>query len=228
MRAGELFGVAEGAMRVAISRMVRGGELIADEGWYRLAGSLLERQARQAEGRHPALRRWSGAWSMAVVQAEARAASARTELRTAMRALHYAEHREGVWLRPDNLDPERLPDARAVRDAQCEPFEARPRTAAAELAGRLWDLEAWAARATALLEAMAHTGARLAGAEVDALAPGWELSAAVLRHLLADPLLPVELLPRAWPGPDLRAAYDRYDDGFKRLWRAAFVDGVTG
>src|SRR5829696_4222613 len=60
VRAGELFGVAEGATRVAISRMVRAGELVARDGWYELAGALLARQARQAEGRHPVLRAWSG------------------------------------------------------------------------------------------------------------------------------------------------------------------------
>ena len=38
----------------------------------------------------------------------------------------------------------------------------------------------------------------------DELAPGFELSAAVLRHLQADPLLPAELLPAGlarWAAP---------------------------
>ena len=33
----------------------------------------------------------------------------------------------------------------------------------------------------------------------------------MLRHFVADPLLPRELLPRRWPGDALRADYDRYD-----------------
>ncbi|MYX45422.1 PaaX domain-containing protein, C- domain protein, partial [Streptomyces sp. SID89] len=34
--------------------------------------------------------------------------------------------------------------------------------------------------------------------------------AAVVRHLLADPVLPAPLLPGRWPGPELRAAYTGY------------------
>jgi phenylacetic acid degradation operon negative regulatory protein len=225
VRAGELFGITEGTTRVALSRMVRAGELEADDGWYRLAGPLLNRRARQAEGRHPSLRAWSGEWCAEVVRAERRAATARTDLRAAMRSLRYEEQREGVWLRPDNLDPERLPEARAVRDEQCERFTARPRDLeAGALARQLWDLDGWAADARRFLTAMDTSHARLERNDVDALAPGWELSAAVLRHLLADPLLPAELQPKRWPGDELRTAYDTYDSGFKRLWRRAFAD----
>jgi phenylacetic acid degradation operon negative regulatory protein len=75
------------------------------------------------------------------------------------------------------------------------------------LAHELWDLSAWSERAGALLRelrARAPDGP-------DALAPGFELSAAVLRHLQADPLLPPELLPAGWPGASLRAVYDEWD-----------------
>ena len=44
------------------------------------------------------------------------------------------------------------------------------------------------------------------------------LSAAVLRHLQADPLLPDALLPGDWPGPGLRDAYEAYDADFKASW----------
>src|SRR5262245_19755609 len=87
VRAGELFGVSEGTTRVALSRMVRAGELEADDGWYRLAGPLLNRQARHAEGRHPSLRPWTGEWCTEVVRAERRPADARNDLRAAMRGL---------------------------------------------------------------------------------------------------------------------------------------------
>jgi phenylacetic acid degradation operon negative regulatory protein len=228
VRAGELFGIPEGTIRVALSRMVRSGELVADDGWYRLSGPLLERQARQAEGRHPMLRRWEGDWAVELVRAERRDPNARLDLRAAMRALRYAERREGVWLRPSNLDPDRLPDARAVRDAQCETFEARPLTVDAErLVRQLWELDGWAQLARELLGAMDDSRRRLDDGAVSALAPGWELSAAVLRHLLADPLLPAELLPDAWPGDDLRRTYDGYDTSFKQLWRVAFVEAAT-
>ena len=54
----ELFGVAGGTMRTALSRMVAAGELEAADGRYRLAGRLLERQRAQDIGRsQPAERR---------------------------------------------------------------------------------------------------------------------------------------------------------------------------
>lgn len=231
VRAGELFGIAEGTIRVALSRMVAAGELETDDGWYRLVGdALLDRQARQAEGRHPVLRPWSGEWLLWVVEPARRSAADRTELRGAFRGLRVAELREGVWTRPDNLDPARQPHLRSVVDGQCRSFVGRPVTDAAgsdagTLAAELWDLGGWAGEARRLIGALAPLGRRLDAGDVDALAPGWELSASVLRHLLADPLLPPELVPPDWPGDDLRAAYDTYDAAFKTCWRDAFVRG---
>jgi phenylacetic acid degradation operon negative regulatory protein len=49
------------------------------------------------------------------------------------------------------------------------------------------------------------------------LAPGFELSASVLRHLQADPLLPDELLPAGWPGAGLREQYDGWDAGYRSV-----------
>jgi phenylacetic acid degradation operon negative regulatory protein len=48
------------------------------------------------------------------------------------------------------------------------------------------------------------------------------VSAAVLRHFQADPLLPEELLPREWPGTALRAEYDRFDDAYRAVLRDWF------
>ena len=59
----------------------------------------------------------------------------------------------------------------------------------------------------------------LAPDNAGALAPGFELSAAVLRHLQADPLLPEELLPDAWPGTHLRHEYDRWDTRYRATLR---------
>ena len=52
VRLAELFGIAEGTTRVALSRMVAAGELEVDDGRYRLVGpALLARQATQEHGR---------------------------------------------------------------------------------------------------------------------------------------------------------------------------------
>lgn len=222
VRSGELFGISEGATRVAISRMLAAGELEADDGSYRLAGHLLTRHARQLQSRSAHQEPWEGRWIMAVVGAERRSAADRAGLREAMRRLKLAELREGVWLRPDNLDPDRSPTDTATARAQCRFFSVEPLDRSDELAQSLWDLSAWAATAEELRQGMRRWLGPLERGETDALAPGFELSAAVLRHMLADPLLPAELLPSDWPGTDLRADYDRYDRAFKALWRDWF------
>ena len=79
------------------------------------------------------------------------------------------------------------------------------------LAHRLWDLAAWAERAGELLDRL-HV---LTPDGPEALAPGFELSAAVLRHLQADPLLPAPLQPADWPGSRLRETYDDWDARYR-------------
>jgi phenylacetic acid degradation operon negative regulatory protein len=93
-------------------------------------------------------------------------------------------------------------------------MKARPADAR-RLARRLWDLEGWAQRAEDLRRGL---DAR-APDRPDALAPGFELSAAVLRHLQGDPLLPPELLPADWPGGALRATYDAWDARYRATLR---------
>jgi phenylacetic acid degradation operon negative regulatory protein len=152
---------------------------------------------------------------MAVVTADGRGAADRAGLRRAMAALRYANQREGVWMRPDNLPADRLPDARATADAQCSWFSVQPDGDDAALAAALWDLDAWSRRATALRRDMAHLVDRLENDDHTALRPGFVVSAAILRHFQADPLLPAELLDRDWPGARLRADYDRYDAAYR-------------
>lgn len=208
--AGDLFGIAEGTIRTALSRMIASGELAADgDGGYRLnAPRLLERQARQEATTRP----WrSRAWRFAFVSAgERRAAPERSGLRNAMKALRMAELREGVWLRPDNLKQPPLPDAQTAVEAQCLQAVGRPDQDDKALAARLWDLDAWADEAEELRSRLWQ--------EIE-LAPGFVLSAAVLRHLQADPLLPDELLPAHWPGASLRLEYAEWDQAYRALLR---------
>jgi phenylacetic acid degradation operon negative regulatory protein len=105
----------------------------------------------------------------------------------------FGELREGVWLRPDNLEFELDADVRG----RVRVLKARDDTPG-QLAEKLWDLSGWA-----------KTGDRLLS-EMDQAAdvPGrFVVAAAMVRHLLTDPMLPEELLPPQWPGDRLRAAY---------------------
>jgi phenylacetic acid degradation operon negative regulatory protein len=203
-----LLGISEGSARTALSRMAAAGEVEAVDGRYRLTGRLLDRHHRQEAGRHPRPRRWRGDWLLAVVVAERRTAVERAELRAALAGGRLAEWREGVWTRPDNLERPALPAAVA---GHVEWATARP-----EAPPRLWDLDAWAGRGRLLL---ARLETAPLGDPAD-LAPGFVLSAAVVRHLAADPLLPPQLLPPGWPGDDLRRTYDRWD----AAWRALLAD----
>ena len=202
-----LFGISENRARVALSRMVAAGEATTDgAGRYRLAGHLAARQSRQSASRAGTTASYDGTWWIAVVTTAGSAAEVRTARRRALAYARLAELREGVWMRPANVAVP-LPGA---FDADVELMRARPDDASV-LAARLWDLGEWAARAHALLEGL---GA-LAPDGPEALAPGFVLSAAVLRHLQADPLLPTELQPDRWPGARLRATYDDWDTRYR-------------
>jgi phenylacetic acid degradation operon negative regulatory protein len=203
-----LFGINPNRARVALSRMVASGEATTDGlGRYRLAGHLLDRQRRQSASRAGRTGPWSGAWHLVVLISVGDAAEVRSGRRRAFEAARLAELRQGVWTRPDNLalDPGLVADA--------ESFRARPSSEPAALAASLWDLSGWEDRARQLLSDMAARPTR----GPNDLAPGFVLSAAVLRHLLADPLLPPELLPEGWPGTDLRTAYDEFDAGYRAV-----------
>jgi phenylacetic acid degradation operon negative regulatory protein len=225
VRSGELFGISPGTTRVALSRMVAAGELVVDGNAHALAGRLLERQARQQASRAPHRRPWTGEWTLAVVTETRRPVAARADLRAAMGVLRLAEWREGVWLRPENLDEAWADAARSVVTVQCRRFAGRPDPvdgSPQELAARLWDLDGWDRRARHLRGRLAQVVGSLESGDTAALAPGFVLSADVLRHLLADPLLPSELLSPDWSGDGLRADYDRYDRAFKTSWRDWF------
>lgn len=191
-----VFGVKETALRVALTRMVATGDLERSADGYRLSERLQARQRRQDESMRPTVRPWEGGWHVVIVTSIGAGAAERAELRNSLRAARFGELREGVWMRPDNLEPQF--DAsissriRVLQGRDDDPVE---------LASRLWDLSAWAAGGEQLLN------------EIDCapeVPDRFLVAAAIVRHLLADPVLPAELLPAGWPGARLRAAYQHF------------------
>lgn len=209
VRMAGLFGINPNRARVALSRLVASGEATTDgAGRYRLTGHLLARQRRQATSRAGRTGPWSGGWHVVVLTAVGDTADIRGRRRAALTAARLAELRLGVWTRPDNVA---LDADGALEDATC--FVGRPVADAADLATRLWNVADWAGSARAFIDdmqTMAPTGP-------DQLAPGFVLSAAVLRHLQADPLLPAPLLPERWPGAELRRVYDEFDARYRAV-----------
>ncbi len=207
-----LFGINENRARVALSRMATAGEVTTDgSGRYRLAGHLLDRQGRQAGSRRGQTRPWDGAWQMVVVTTAGQSADDRADRRKRLTLARLAEQREGVWVRPDNLDLRPDPGV----DPHVALYSVRPEADPVALAADLWDLDGWTRGAARLREQLAA----LPPAGPDDLARGFVVSAAVLRHLQADPLLPAALLPGGWPGTSLREEYDRWDRRYRGVLR---------
>ncbi|MGH3633060.1 PaaX family transcriptional regulator C-terminal domain-containing protein [Mycobacterium sp.] len=190
------FGIKETTLRVALTRMVSAGDLIHSADGYRLSDRLLARQRRQDDAMLPRVRPWRGYWTTVIVTSVGTDARTRALLRTMLHDKRFGELREGVWMRPDNLglelDAEVRARARIVKVCDDEP---------ADLAGQLWDLSAWARTGHRLLDEMT------AATDVPVR---FVVAAAMVRHLLTDPMLPAELLPADWPGEQLRAAYNDF------------------
>jgi phenylacetic acid degradation operon negative regulatory protein len=219
-----LFGISDGAARTCLWRMVANGELTSDDGTYALAGGLLERRQRVDDASRiddQAAPPWDGTWELAVVSLERRSAADRLALRKAATALHLAELREGVWIRPDNLDRDRLPTLRAVLDRQCVHFHNAATGIPADTVRSLFRIDDWVTDAQSFLRAMRQEIDKEA-VVADDFTYQFALSVAVVRHLQLDPLLPAELIPEAWPGHDLRGTYRRFYTLFNQRLSRAF------
>lgn len=190
------FDIRESTVRVALTRMVAAGDLVRSEDGYRLSDRLLERQRRQDDAINPGRRPWDGRWITLVITRVGSQARVRAALRNTLQRKRFAELREGVWMRPDNVAVE-LGDEVAQRVRVLRASDEQP----AELAARLWDLSGWASAGRDMLTAMA---------EADDGPGRFVAAASIVRHLLTDPVLPDELLPEDWPGKALRAAYEDF------------------
>lgn len=223
-----LFGISPGATRTSLWRMVSDGDLTTDEATYALAGRLLERRQRvdQASRADHTPGEWDQTWELAVVAADRRAAMDRLELRKAASTLHLAEIREGVWTRPDNLDPRRLPRAQAVIDRQCIRYRGATSDISPATVSELFGLESWATTARRLRDAMESElrAAPYDGEDIAAtLSHQFTLSIVIVGHLERDPLLPSPLVPSDWPAEQLRVTYRDFDHTFQQTMRTAMT-----
>jgi phenylacetic acid degradation operon negative regulatory protein len=192
------FGLKESTVRVALTRLVSTGDLVRSADGYRLSDRLLARQRRQDDAMRPHVKPWDGTWTTLVITSVGAEPRTRAALRTTLQQNRFGEIREGVWLRPDNLEValprDVLRRVRMLRSRDDDP---------AELARQLWDLPAWSRTARRLLGEMATASDT----------PGRFVAAAgMVRHLLTDPVLPQELLPGDWPANALRESYFRFAD----------------
>ncbi|NNN21383.1 MAG: PaaX domain-containing protein, C- domain protein [Acidimicrobiales bacterium] len=214
VRTTELFGISEGTTRTALSRMTSAGEISSEDGWYELSAERhLIRQRLQIEGRHGPTKEWlNDFWIQAVVTADRRSATDRAELRAKMSGLHMGELREGVWIRPDNLEFGNL-----LEHLHLTWFKVLPLDSPVDLVSKMWNLKGWDDKAASLIVRLLNQLPKLNAEDKLSMRNGFELSAEVLRHLKSDPLLPQALLPNSWRGDVLRSTYDSFDRAFREL-----------
>jgi phenylacetic acid degradation operon negative regulatory protein len=191
---GVMCDISPPTMRVALSRLVGSGELTVDDGVYTLSPHHLARLRAQHDDIAPRLLPWNGQWETVVIVESGRDAGDRARLRHDLTQARLGELREGVWMRPANLDrpPFGDPHTTTLVSHPQEPDR---------IVESLWDLDAWADRGRALL-----TASRRPDLDAHRLAA----VAALVRHLRTDPALPRELTPPNWPADEMRAAYDDY------------------
>lgn len=221
VRLAGLFAINENRARVALSRMVATGEVSTDgSGRYRLEGDLLAqrtRGTRQCLGRHPTVGR---------TVVDRRDDGPRHERRSPRPAPPSAAHRTPGRTATRRVD---APDERAPRAARRPRRRHRwsaaagPRTTQRDWqACRLWDLDGWSRSRINLVRRLERTPP----SDASVLAPGFVLSASVLRHLQADPLVPTDLLPPRWSGDRLRTVYLEWDEAYREqlaAWHRATV-----
>jgi len=204
-----LFDLTDGAVRTALSRMVANGDLVNDEGTYRLTDRLLARQAQQDAGRSSPPDAWDGTWWTLAVLADRRSMAERRAFRAEVIGTRLGELRPDLWMRPANR-PLRidLPDVMITRGPVVAGDEQR-------LVAQLWDLTALAAESQVHQRALDVTARHLDDGDDRALADAFVVLASAQRFLRVEPQLPVELASDA-TGAALRARYGEVVDRFQQ------------
>lgn len=223
----ELFGRPGGTARTALSRLVAAEDLTFGDGVYCLGPRLVARQALQDAGRKPHHSPWSGEWVTAITTRDQRSVADRRTFRSSMQHHRFGELRPDIWMRPTDqplvgtgdtvsaVPPTPVPDVL---------FTVGPVIGMDDVAltGRLWPLSELDRRAQELLTMLDKGWSGLDGGPLDVLPDAFTTSAAVVRHLLSEPMLPAELQPDTWHADELRTTYDRFEHRLQERLREFF------
>jgi phenylacetic acid degradation operon negative regulatory protein len=214
----ELFGIAGGTMRTALSRMTAAGELEVAEGRYRLAGRLLDRQRAQDVGRRQADHDWDGAWHTVIAADDQRQLADRRRFRSLLADRRFGELRPDIWMRPANL-PVPAPAPQWI--VTTGPVAG---TDPVDLRDGLWDIAALASRGTSLVADIERLRADTDWSDPASIPDVFVASAAVVRYLRDEPLLPPSLTPPHWPAARIRPEYDALERELQTLLRSFLTD----
>ena len=145
--AGEEFGISTATMRVALTRLVQAGDLVADRAVYGLSPRHLERQQAQDREMDPVRREWDGSWETIVVTSTGRDAASRTACDDDCPPAGSACCARASGCVPDNLPRDGSPEPDTPPGLETDDPSG--------LAQQLWDLDLWAAAGRELLDATA-------------------------------------------------------------------------
>lgn len=219
VRAGDLFEIAENNIRVALARLLAGGQVERDErGCYRLGPRSAAVNRRVTEWRRldQRLRDWDGRWlGVHGAPRAGRGAQSRRRER-ALLMLGFQELAPGLAIRPANL----ISRIDEIRDellalglengALVIGIDELPPDTNAVARG-LWDVAGLCDGYRRALEALRASELHLQGlGEEEAMLESYLLGGAVLRELALDPLLPDPIVPSA-ERQALVAAMRRYE-----------------
>ena len=213
-----LFGVSDGTVRTALSRMVSAGDLVNDDGIYRLAGRLVERQAQQDTGRHDPPSQWDGSWWTVAVVSDRRTMTERREFRSRATGSRLGELRPDLWLRPANIAiPTDLPDVVITRGPLITGN-------AHDLVARLWDLGELQHRSELHRVALDSAAIELETGTDRALPDAFVALAGAQQFLRVEPQLPTDLAPDI-ASATLRSRYAEVVAEFRSQLAAFFRRG---
>ena len=238
VQAGELFGIAENSVRVALARLVTGGQVDRDErGRYRLGAQSapIDRLVTSWRRLGERLRSWNDDWIG--VHSAGLPRSAERPVRRRERALRFLGFRElapGLAIRPDNLRGGAAAAREELQSLGLEAgalvFELRALDPATDARARgRWDVAALCAGYRQSLADLAASEQHLQiVSEAEGMVESFLLGGRVIRQLVLDPLLPEPIVPVA-ERDALVVALRRYDRLGRACW-TAFLErhGVLG
>lgn len=212
-----VFGIADGTVRTALSRLTAAGDLVADDGTYRLSERLVSRQAEQDAGRVLTEPGWDGDWWFAVAAADRRTVAERRDFRARLSGARFGELRPDIWIRPANIDVALAGDDVLLTRGPLVNGDADG------LVDRLWDLEGLDRTAAAMCVRLDETIVALAApVSDDELPPAFHALAAAQRFLRTEPQLPAALSARR-SADELRRRYAAAARAFQRALDAFFA-----
>ena len=218
------FGISDSAARAALSRLTRTGLLVTSRDGRRTfvrlsarAADVLDDGARRIFSFGAAAASWDGIWSLVAFSIPEDNRALRDDLRKALRWLGFAPLYDGLWGAPRDRAAEvmaRLAEL-GITTATAFRATAMPGLGVADIPARAWDLYGLCARYEEFIAFARPLRDSTAAGEIsptDALVARTRVMNSWRAFPAADPDLPDELLPPAWPRAAARELFiDCYD-----------------